>query len=176
MGTTPSLAIPYVEPTDALANFPAQDKAQALRIDTALQQVSASYLRGAAAAIAAGTQVVILFDTAIRPLVGITYNAGTGAFTVPVDGRYLVVGTLTWQNTPTGAYRQTRLLKNGSLADLREGHIPAYSATPFYEIVRTIQMTAGETLQIAAYTTQATNLEVNSVRTYVAMEIWRLGP
>lgn len=36
MGTTPNLAIPYIEPTDLLANYPTQDKAQADRLEVLL--------------------------------------------------------------------------------------------------------------------------------------------
>jgi hypothetical protein len=36
MGTTPNVAIPYVEPSDPLANYPTQDKAKADRLEVLL--------------------------------------------------------------------------------------------------------------------------------------------
>lgn len=36
MGTTPKALIPYIEPTDLLANYPTQDKAQADRLEAIL--------------------------------------------------------------------------------------------------------------------------------------------
>jgi hypothetical protein len=177
MGTTPNAAIPYVEPTDALANYPVQDKAQADRIDTLLQSASASYLRTGAVTIPGATQTTVLLDTAIRPLEAITYNAGTGTFTLPVAGRYLFLGNLTWKGTDTGGYRQIRLLKAGALTDLREQVGPQLAGADEYQsIARVISVAANDTFALAAFSSMATSLVVNASRTYVALELYRLGP
>jgi hypothetical protein len=176
MGTTPSLAIPYVEPADALANFPVQDKAKADRLEAIHYRAQGARLRVSALAVPAATETTVLLDNAIGALIGITYTSGTGTFTITTAGTYLVNANLTWSASETTGFRHLRLLKNGALFDQRGRLGPTSTgATEQLSLTRTLILAANDTLNLAAYSSVATSLVPHATFANVALELYRLG-
>lgn len=109
MGSTANRQIPYVEPTDALANFPTADKAQADRLD-ALFGIDTGWL---AVTISAGFAPVAGTEPMMRRMgnvvymkgawlsTGITVNGTVGVGTLPTAIPVPVTGYLLAAGLPT---------------------------------------------------------------------------
>jgi hypothetical protein len=86
MGTTPALGIPYVEPTDLLANYPVADKAQADRVERLLgDRESRTAWLTAASGWSIETNQLDKFYYGLRSFL-IAFTRTGAAITVPANG------------------------------------------------------------------------------------------
>jgi hypothetical protein len=110
MGTTPIYQIPYTEPADDVATYPAQDRAQAEAVEAALATHNTAraerYKNVAQTATAAATYYTITYEIEEQPAIGITYL--NGLFTVASAGMYQVNVTQHFQLTGTARLNITK--------------------------------------------------------------------
>lgn len=179
MGTTPVYAIPYVEPGDALANFPTQDKAKADRLEAifatplimAMGTKAANYTPAANADIPVGWDAFPITD----PSLVYTGGAGRCDWTIGVAGTYLVEGQLKLERNTTNptARQQIMIYKNGASAFI------AYklSNATTYEtlnIVRSMRLVVGDKVGLYYRTGNTGNVILGDALS-TSMTITRLG-
>jgi hypothetical protein len=111
MGTTPILAIPYIEPGDLVTTYPTQDKAQAERLEAFLAPVFGNYARTVNQPIATGTATTVI-GSQVAAEGGITLNVATGEVTIPAPGLYLLTGWAAFVPNAAG-YRYSWWVRNG---------------------------------------------------------------
>lgn len=120
MGTTPVYAIPYVEPTDLLANFPAADKAKADRLEALFgtQLIMAAAYRAANYSPAPGTDIPCAWDTFPISDPSITYSGQT--FTLTKAGTYAIDVSMKWErNTANPTSRvQSAIQRNAAIVQI----------------------------------------------------------
>jgi hypothetical protein len=108
VGTTPVYAIPYVEPGDALANFPTQDKAKADRLEALFgaRMISSTYhLTSGNQSIPAATDTVINFNSPGPAVDAVNLPYSGGVWTVKQAGLYLLLASLFYEKASSGSPR-----------------------------------------------------------------------
>lgn len=174
MGTTPQFAIPYVEPSDLLANYPTQDKAQAEKIEQLMQTDSrmwAEYRLTADQSLASATATTVNLSVIINEG-GFTLAAGE--ITVPTAGVYLVAASVSFLSIAgaTGN-RYGYLFQNTTLA-LRQSIAVTPSVTLSIPLVKWIKFAAGDKLKMQAYHTQGAALALDSASNLTHLTIGKL--
>lgn len=175
MGTTPVYAIPYVEPSDALANFPVADKAQADAVEAALVGQTpgqwCDLVANAVQAMASSTETLINLNTGIQQPAG-QWASGSNV-KILAAGLYQVVLTYSFASNATGS-RIVLLKANGVSA---RGWNVGGAAT-VANITGTITMlrrfSVNDTVAMAQYQSSGSSLNTFN-QAYPGIALSRLG-
>jgi hypothetical protein len=176
MGTTPKLAIPYVEPADLLANYPVADKAQADRVEYLLATdptPRASRYKSAPQPIdTAAVPFTVLYDVDLGDGTGITYNAASGVFTVPTSGVYQVNASIHFQvGAGTGSLRLIIVINGQQKLVLIDKNSVSFSMMGS----RAYRLAAGDTIAIQAQSSITGCGIFGSGTQYTTVDITRLA-
>jgi len=158
MGTTPTYQIPYVEPSDTLAAFPAADKAQAERIEAIIGAPPSAPPFGAMSrtttlSVAASTEVKMTWNQTDFAPRGIAQ--ANGDWTIQSAGIYLIKAGVMW-GPDTGGMRQLRLKKNGTTT-MEVDQTPSSAASSVSQLISFVhKCTVGDVFWVGIYSTVAT--------------------
>lgn len=174
MGTTPLFAIPYVEPTDTLATFPAADKAQADKLDAALGgRPFCQAWASASQSMVNGAETGMVFQNSHVSQAGMFTNGGS-VITVPVAGLYQIVFGYSWTANATG---------NRILVTKVTGFTAGSMGAPAYSMPGAVAGTVVLVRSLAAGATVAMNLYQSSGAALATfnqywphLSVVRLGP
>jgi hypothetical protein len=122
------------------------------------------------------TFTVIKWDTDISPAVGITYNAGTGEFTVPDDGVYVVTASLGFVSNATGSQRVISLYLNGASVQQVSGTPGGGTAIPVVTVAVALSCTAGDKLSIYGWQNSGAPLSTVGGAIYMRVSIVKMVP
>ena len=182
MGTTPKLAIPYVEPADKLADFPAQDKAQAQKVEDLLSTAQPFASGGRTADYTFSTpssDYVIGWDTFPDSHAQLPYTGGADRcdWTTNLAGLYVCVGWVTWAVSTTGAC-QLRITKNGKSSVVQNTYRGFNNYSPETQFVqRVLRCVAGDKIGLGARITGTTSQVMSgTIPNANGFNITRVGP
>jgi len=175
MGTTPIYGIPYIEPTDALANYPTQDKAQAEAVEAALATYAtprAARYKSATQSLTANVWAPVAFegDEPGQSSAGITYAGGI--FTVAREGVYLVNTALLFAGT---AAPQQRLRIGNATVSYAEVTSAVMGASAF-GLSKAVRVPAGGQIYVSAFATAAGQTVYGSTVRYSTVDITLVAP
>jgi len=174
MGTTPIFAIPYVEPTGKLAEYPAADKAQAETLEASLGgKPFCEAVANATQAQATSTETLIVYQTSLVSQAGMFTNGGS-AITIPVNGLYLVVLGYSWTAT-TGLGSRIVLLKINGVTNRSWNLGSGNTAILTGQLPVVKSLTAGMTVGMAQYHSAGSSVTTNN-QSYPSLTVARLGP
>lgn len=172
MGTTPGFLLPYVEPADTLASFPAADKAQMEAVEAALASPAWGDFRLTVnQTIPTATATTVNWST-ITNTGGFVNNAGV--ITIPKAGTYLIATAVAYASSSTAVGNRYAYLYQVNTLIARTSSSPVASVLITVPIVRALAFTAGQTLRISAYHQQGANLDLDAANGQNYLTICRL--
>lgn len=117
--------------------------------------------RSAALSLTAGSNLLVLDTKSFDP--GGCFSTATGKYTCPVSGYYAMSGQVRITMPTSGTEYTAQLYKNGSLVS--EGTVAfttAASQQPSTVVADVLQLSAGDTIQLSAFVSNASSLVVTN--------------
>lgn len=105
-------------------------------------------IRTAATTVGSGAQIAWGYNAGTE-WGDLTYDTGTGVWTIGTDGRYQINASVAFNTSATATNRWARLYVNGAEIETAVGTAPASALYPL-KIVRSLRLSAGDTLGIQA--------------------------
>jgi hypothetical protein len=178
MGTTPLYGIPYVEPTDLLANYPVADKAKADRLEVLLTMgCSARHRNSGDIAMGAGTDVTIDYNgILVDDPVNLPYASGT--WTVKLAGVYLIAISTFWQAvSAVGPTQYTKIYRNGVSGPQAIQYPTTTARYSTQNLVNVNRYAVNDTIKIVCnQSVNAGSIMANSGGQQTSCSITRVGP
>lgn len=174
MGTTTGLAIPYVDPTDLIADYPAAMQAQSEKIEELIGVRSHIAMRRTSdLTVPTGTDLTLPWESTLSTTGNISYASGT--FTITVPGVYLLTMVGLWQAGSSGS-RYQQIMINGStnyVSNERQGYHTTFWVT--LTSVKVMPLVANDTVAFVLTANSATQTLLGSVQNSTACSLTRIG-
>jgi hypothetical protein len=173
MGTTPILAIPYVDPAAKPAAYPAADKAKADRLEAVLTGTGAAFgwaRQTAAQSVPNGvltTLTGLVLDTAST---GVTLS-GT-SLRCPTAGLYLVTAAVTFTHNPTNG--RALFIRRGGTVVLRVVSAVGDNTTGTAAGSLVLPCAAGDLIDVGAYQSSGAALSTDPNSNGCSFQLARL--